>query len=309
MPKWACATASLWSASAGSGSARYARSGLGVVGVEPAEAERGRARAPPGTSPTATGRRCSAASISGSPKPSHDDGIATDVARGVGAGHPHAERQPPPVGHAAAGEQRVELGLVAVLGRAGEPVGAADGGGEGEPDVDALARDGAGRLQDERAVGDLEPSPDGRALLGAGALGEAVVDGGGGDPAAGGERVAGELVDRDVPPGRVVGRASSSGGRTAGVPTAGRGGAARRDGRAGSRRAPRRPRGSSAASRCCRRRRGRRRRARPASSRCDGGRRDSSARPRTSTSGRPPPATVRTRMPSLPQRAHPLRLP
>ena len=233
---------------------------IGVVGVEPAEAEPGellRHRERADRDRPAVQRGLDERQPEPLPRRRHRD----DVARGVGAGHPHAERQPSPVGHAAAREERVELGLVAVLGRAGEPVGAADGGGEGEPHVDALARDGPRRLQDQRLVADLEPSPHRRAPPRAGAFGEAVVDRGGGDAAADGEGVAGELVDRDVPPGRVVGRPAREVGVRGGVPTAGRGGAARRDGRAGSRPAPRRPRGSSAASRCCRRRRGRRRRA------------------------------------------------
>ena len=45
--------------------------------VEPPEAERAQLARPPGTSPTATGRRWIAASIGGLPNPSHVDGKAT----------------------------------------------------------------------------------------------------------------------------------------------------------------------------------------------------------------------------------------
>ena len=177
----------------------------GVVGVEPTEAEprellRHRERAD--RDRAAVQRGLDQRQPEALPRGRHRD----DVARGVGAGHPHAERQPSPVGYAAVGQERVELGLVAVFGRAGEPVGAADGGGEGEPHVDALARDGPRRLQDQRPLGDLETASYRRPAPRAGAFGEAVVDRGGGDAAADGERAAGEVVDRHVPPGGVVGR-------------------------------------------------------------------------------------------------------
>ena len=73
--------------------------------------------------------------------------------------------------------------------------------------MDVLASDGPGGLQHQRATGghaqlgaDLGPSPR------AGPFVEPVVDGGGRDPPPLRERPAGLLVDRHVPPLRVVGR-------------------------------------------------------------------------------------------------------
>ena len=110
-----------------------------------------------------------------------------------------------------AGSHRGELVLVPVLGRPGQPVGAAARPGQGEPGGDALARDGPGRLQDQRLVADPHPAAHRHPLLRAGALGEAVVDGGGGDPPALLQLAAGQLVDRDVPPGRVGARPAVQG--------------------------------------------------------------------------------------------------
>ena len=153
MPKWACATASLWSSRPVIGVGEERAQRAGVAGVEPAEAERrqlARHREGADGDRTAVQRRLDQRQPEALPRRRHRH----RVARRVRPGHLHTERQPPPVGHAPVVEQRGELRLVAVLGRAGEPVGAADGGGEREPEVDALARDGAGRLEDERS-----PSP------------------------------------------------------------------------------------------------------------------------------------------------------
>ena len=49
----------------------------GIARGEPTEAERRASSRATGKSPTAMGRRCSADSTSGRPKPSHDDGSTT----------------------------------------------------------------------------------------------------------------------------------------------------------------------------------------------------------------------------------------
>ena len=243
----------------GPGSASQARSGSGSVASNHWKPNAASSRAT-GNPPTAIGLRCSADSISGSPKPSHVEGSTTASQAAYAPGIRTSNGSRRRTGTRPAGQHRVQLGLVAVLGRSGQPVGAAHRPGEPEPDGDALARDRPGRLQHQRLVADPHPAPYRGPLLRAGALGEAVVDVVAAMPAALPQLAAGQLVDRHVPPGRVGRAASCAARRTAGAPRAGRGGAAPPGGRAGSRPAPRPRPGSSAASRRCRPPRGRRRR-------------------------------------------------
>ena len=120
------AIASLWSSSSGSGSASQAAQRLRVGGVEPAEAERRQLRGPPGSSPTAIGSRCSADSISGSPKPSHDDGSTTASQAAYAPGMCTSNGSRRRTGTRPAASTASSSCLVAVLGRTGQPVRAAE---------------------------------------------------------------------------------------------------------------------------------------------------------------------------------------
>ena len=115
---------------------------------------------PTGYGPMASGRRWTADSMDGLPKPSHVEGrTTTSQARvGVGDGEPGPSRRGTEHDRAAGlGQEAVELGAVAVLGRAEEPVGGAELGGQAQAAGDVLAGEGPGRLQDQDAAPGRRP--------------------------------------------------------------------------------------------------------------------------------------------------------
>ena len=178
---------------------------------------RRRARRPPGRARWRAAGRWTADSTAGLPNPSHVDAEDHDVARGVGVDHVragHRRRPPRPCTTRAAGpgQQAVELGAVAVLGRAEEPergahaprpapgrrprscggwpgwAGARAGSSGAEPE--GLARCRAGRRRGRRRRRRCAPRwPRSRARQFA--------------PA--------QVVDGDVDPARVVGRRGMAG--------------------------------------------------------------------------------------------------
>ena len=262
-PKWRRATASLWSSRSGSGSASQRAAAPGSAGVEPAEAERrelARHREVADRDRAAVQRRLDQRQAEALPRRRQDD----DVARGVGGGHRDAGRQPRRTGYA--GRLRPERSSSAANPSSAGPVSqnvppsAAASASPTSTFLRAMARVGcstSGRSAVTPSAGaDLRPPPR------AGPLVEPVVDGGGGDPAPLRERPAGLLVDRHVPPRRVVGRPRREIGVLLALPrqvvVAQHGGPPAQVVR---HRLPDRA-GSSAASRRCRRPRGRRRRAR-----------------------------------------------
>ncbi len=107
---------------------------------------------------------------------------------------------------AARSSRRVELLVVAVLGRPEEPVGRTERPGEQEAAGDVLAPEGPRRLHDEDlVVADAEGRRGWPAVTHGRVRVEGVVERDRLDPACR-QLEAGALVDGDVPPGRVVRR-------------------------------------------------------------------------------------------------------
>ena len=166
-----------------------------------------RSSAAPGRARPAAGRRWSAASIGGLPKPSHVEGNDDGVGGGVGVG-PVRRRAGGGPGSARRGQERVELGVVAVLGRARQPVGGAERLGQARwRRARPCGRWPAPGGHEPLVVGHVEAAAGGGAVAGGGVDVEAVVDGGGRDAALGQLR-RGEPVDGDVAPGGVVAAAA-----------------------------------------------------------------------------------------------------
>ena len=131
----------------------------GIGRGEPAEARTPRARAPPGSRRRRWGGGATPTRrAAGRSPPTTTAGRRRRRRRRRRPSRPRAGT-PRRTGTSAARHQAVELGGEPVLGRPGEPERAAERGGQREPHVDVLARDGPGRLQHQRAGRRPRPAP------------------------------------------------------------------------------------------------------------------------------------------------------
>jgi len=106
----------------------------------------------------------------------------------------------------------VELLLVIVFDRTGQPEGSANLLGESQTSRHVLARDRSGRLEHKSLVGfDTERCSGAGTIPGGGSHVEAVHQAGGHDAVLR-ELAAVDLVDRHMPPGRIIGRRTEVGG-------------------------------------------------------------------------------------------------
>ena len=105
----------------------------------------------------------------------------------------------------------VELVLVIVLDCTGQPEGSANLLSESQTSRHVLARDRSGRLEHKSLVGcDTERCSSAGTIPGGGNHVEAVHQAGGHDAVLG-ELAAAELIDRHMPPGRIIGRRTEVG--------------------------------------------------------------------------------------------------